>query len=202
MKLKFTGRDTGSSRSTEDGGTECVETDSSSRLLGKLVKVKWYSSWQVAWIPKTFHWTRCWIFVAQESTQDLPHHDDKPRDVVVKMTSYKDRERILREVKQQELKEDFSEWMLKIHKELNTQVIDLNCKGTTAYLSFDRIRFQKKHNSSDGWPNNDTQPKTQTFQSGRPPPPPINPLLETTIAWTIMSGPYRVATWLNTPTFP
>lgn len=82
-------------------------------------------------------------------TGPLRQGNRNPRSIVVKLSSYKHREAILKRTKERKPKgifinEDFSARVSRARKELRPMVQDLKRKGMDVHLSYDKIRYRGK----------------------------------------------------------
>lgn len=93
-----------------------------------------------------------------------PKKNDKPRSIIIKFLSFKDREAVLAKAKERHpagifINPDFSSLVARIRKELKSQVQTHRAQGNDAYISFDRIRIRKKVDPNARG-NSGGQPKT------------------------------------------
>ena len=77
-------------------------------------------------------------------------HSGKPRQIVAKFTRFKDRELVLKKVKEVKpqgiyINEDYSPRVVAKRKELTVKMKELRSEGKTAYLSFDKLIVKDKH---------------------------------------------------------
>lgn len=104
-----------------------------------------------------------------------PAKDGRPRTIIAKLWSFKDRESILNATKEKRprgvfVNQDFSAKVSRVRKQLRSELQNLKSQGYDAYLSYDRIRYR-----GGGPPHATSQSHSQSNLPRQPPHKPGNP---------------------------